>query len=249
MKKLMQIIFSILLTTNISIALADARVFELTTPNPQEVVDTLQRTYGDKIRVDLVQQRLVVVGSKQQLDEIGAVLVKLDPTPAALRLTIREQAPVDEAPGTITYSTADRGYTIDTVEGALVVLDYSQLSQRISGFGDGTSYRGWLIDIEEKPTLLQSITLQVRAPSNRKAIITVGYTKEENQQRRVFGNTVAGEIGSWIPLLPQQEVPEHEVPGPEAPADGTITSGAKRGSQLYVRVQKNYSKTKPRGRN
>jgi hypothetical protein len=239
MKKLMRIIFSLLLITHIGTALADARVFELTTPNPQEVVDTLRQTYGDKIRVDLVQQRLVVVGSKQQLDEIGAVLVKLDPTPAALRLTIREQPPADETPGTITYSTTtNNGYTIDTVEGALVALDYSQLSQRVSGFGAGAPYRGWLIDIEEKPTLLQSITLQVRAPS-RKAIITVGYTKEENQQRRVFGNTVAGDLGSWIPLLPQQEVP----------ADGTITSGPKRGNQLYVRVQKNYSKAKTRTQN
>ena len=243
MKKLMRIIFSLLLITHIGTALADARVFELTTPNPQEVVDTLRQTYGDKIRVDLVQQRLVVVGSKQQLDEIGAVLVKLDPTPAALRLTIREQ-PADETPGTITYSTTtNNGYTIDTVEGALVALDYSQLSQRVSGFGAGAPYRGWLIDIEEKPTLLQSITLQVRAPS-RKAIITVGYTKEENQQRRVFGNTVAGDLGSWIPLLPQQGAPEQEVP-----ADGTITSGPKRGNQLYVRVQKNYSKAKTRTQN
>jgi hypothetical protein len=239
MKKLMRIIFSLLLITHIGTALADARVFELTTPNPQEVVDTLRQTYGDNLRVDLVQQRLVVVGSKQQLDEIGAVLVKLDPTPAALRLTIREQPPADETPGTITYSTTtNNGYTIDTVEGALVALDYSQLSQRVSGFGAGAPYRGWLIDIEEKPTLLQSITLQVRAPS-RKAIITVGYTKEENQQRRVFGNTVAGDLGSWIPLLPQQEVP----------ADGTITSGPKRGNQLYVRVQKNYSKAKTRTQN
>ncbi len=244
MKKLMRIIFSLLLITHIGTALADARVFELTTPNPQEVVDTLRQTYGDKIRVDLVQQRLVVVGSKQQLDEIGAVLVKLDPTPAALRLTIREQPPADETPGTITYSTTtNNGYTIDTVEGALVALDYSQLSQRVSGFGAGAPYRGWLIDIEEKPTLLQSITLQVRAPS-RKAIITVGYTKEENQQRRVFGNTVAGDLGSWIPLLPQQGAPEQEVP-----ADGTITSGPKRGNQLYVRVQKNYSKAKTRTQN
>lgn len=75
MKKLIQIIFSLLLMASINSALADARVFELTTPNPQEVVNTLQRTYGDKIRVDLVQQRLVVVGSKQQLDEIGGVLL------------------------------------------------------------------------------------------------------------------------------------------------------------------------------
>jgi hypothetical protein len=249
MKKLMRIIFSLLLITHIGTALADARVFELTTPNPQEVVDTLRQTYGDKIRVDLVQQRLVVVGSKQQLDEIGAVLVKLDPTPAALRLTIREQPPADETPGTITYSTTtNNGYTIDTVEGALVALDYSQLSQRVSGFGAGAPYRGWLIDIEEKPTLLQSITLQVRAPS-RKAIITVGYTKEENQQRRVFGNTVAGDLGSWIPLLPQQEVPQQGAPEQEVPADGTITSGPKRGNQLYVRVQKNYSKAKTRTQN
>lgn len=239
MKKLIQIIFSLLLMASINSALADARVFELTTPNPQEVVNTLQRTYGDKIRVDLVQQRLVVVGSKQQLDEIGGVLLKLDPAPAALRLTIREQPPADETPGTITYSTTNNGYTIDTVEGALVALDYSQLSQRISGFGAGASYRGWLIDIEEKPTLLQSITLQVRAPSGRKAVVTVGYTKEENQQRRVFGNTVSGDLGSWLPLLPEAEVP----------ADGTITSGPKRGNQLYVRVQKNYSKTKTRTQN
>lgn len=240
MKKLMRIIFSLLLITHIGTALADARVFELTTPNPQEVVDTLRQTYGDKIRVDLVQQRLVVVGSKQQLDEIGAVLVKLDPTPAALRLTIREQPPADETPGTITYSTTtNNGYTIDTVEGALVALDYQQLSQRISGFGSGAAHRGWLIDIEDKPTLLQSITLQVRVPRGGKAVVTVGYTKEENQQRRIFGNTVAGELGSWIPLLPE----------PEAPAHGIITSGPKRGNQLYVRVQKNYSKAKTRTQN
>jgi hypothetical protein len=48
----------------------------------------------------------------------------------------------------------------------------------------------------------------------------------------VFGNTVSGDLGRWIPLLPQSE----QV------TDGTISSGPKRGSQLFVQIQKRLNK-------
>lgn len=208
-------------------AIADARVFTLTSPHPEEVLQSLRNTYGEKIQADLMQGRLVVVGSKQQLDEIGALLVKLDPTPIPLRLTVREQPPLDDKPGTITYSTDNSGYTIDTVEGAMVALEYNKIIQQPSS-------NGWWITIENVPTMVKSLTLQVRVQSGRKALVLVNYTKEENQERRVFGNTVVGDLGSWIALLPQ----------PAAPDAGTISSGPKAGSQLYLRVEKKFTSTK-----
>jgi len=232
MKNLLRTLLSITLLVVAIGAVADARVFELTNPHPEEVLAALQKTYGDKVHADLVQQRLVVVGSKQQLDEISALLMKLDPAPLALRLIIREQPPSDEAPGTITYSSNNSGYTIDTVEGALIALDYREFAQQIAGAGTNDNNGGWWVVIENSPTQVQSLTLQVRVMNGRTALMLVSYAKEENQQRRVFGNTVSGDLGRWIPLLPQSE----QV------ADDTISSGPKRGSQLFVQIQKRLNK-------
>jgi hypothetical protein len=206
-------------------ASAEARIFDLSNPNPEAVLQVLQTTYGDKVRVDLIQQRLVVVGTGKQLDEIAALLAKIDRPPAALRLTVRTQPPaLTEHEGTVVYSSGDDGYTIDTVENALVALDHQQIVQQpVSD--------GWLVTIDNKPQMISSLTLQVQLQNSRTAQILVSFSREENQQRRVFGNTLSGEIGAWIPLLPQ----------PLAQADtgkGTISSGAKRGQQLYLRIER-----------
>ena len=108
MKKLFLALF---LLTAISACFADSRVFTLINPNTDEVLQALQKTYGDKIHADIVRGKLVVVGSKQQLDEIAALLVKIDPAPRALRLTLSEQPPADANSNTITYSTNKSGYT------------------------------------------------------------------------------------------------------------------------------------------
>lgn len=232
MKKLLQITLTIISIAFASTTFAEVRVFELTTPHPEEIIEELHQAYGDKIRADWVQQRLVVVGSKQQLDEVSTLLLKLDPKPSALRLTIRDQPPSDDKPGTVTYSSNNGGYTIDTVEGALVVLDSSEIAQQIGAAGSDNG--GWWVAIDNRPVRIQSLTLQVRVQGGRNALVLVSYAKEENQQRRVYGNTVTGELGGWIPLLPQ----------PSAEDPGTISSGPKRGSQLYVQVRKNFNKAR-----
>lgn len=214
---------ALFLLTAISASLADSRVFNLVNPHPEEVVQALRNTYGDKIGAHIVRGKLVVVGSKQQLDEVAALLVKLDPAPRALRLQLREQPPGDANSNTITYSTDRNGYTIDTVEGALVAIDYQKIAQRPSG-------NGWWVAIDNVPTRIDALTLQVRIDGGRRALVSVNYTKEENQERRVFGNTVAGDLGTWIPLLPR----------PANTDDNTISSGPKRGEQLYLRVDKNF---------
>ena len=214
------------------LTLADSRVFTLITPNPEAVVQQLRNTYGDKIQADVVQGRLFVVGSQQQLDEIAALLVKIDPSPRALRLTVREQPPADATPGTIVYSTDTSGYTIDTVESALVAIDYNRIVQQPSNINRQSSNSGWWIAIDNVPTQFNTLTLQVRTEGGRRAIVSVNYTKEQNQERRVFGNTVVGEFGTWIPLLPR---PANDDPN-------TISSGPKRGDQLYLRVEKNFDK-------
>lgn len=205
-----------------AVAQADSRVFPLSSPQPEEIAQTLRNTYGDKVRIDIVQGRLLVVGTRNQLDEIGAALVKLDPAPVALRLSVREQPPADASRNTITYSTADSdGYTVDTVTGAVVALQYDQLTER-------PGMNGWWVTIEDVPTQFQSLTLQVRLLGGRNALVVVSYARQEDQQRRVFSNTVSGELGHWLALLPQ----------PAADPPGTVSSGPKPGSQLYLRIDK-----------
>lgn len=233
MKKIFVALF---LLTAISACFADSRVFDLVNPHPEEVLQALRNSYGDKINADIVSGRLLVVGDKQQLDEVAARLVKLDPAPRSLRLRVSQQPP-DTTPGEITYSTNSGGYTIDTVEGALVSIDYSQIAQQPRSIAlqptsdtQQPTMNGWWVTIENVPTQFNSLTLNVHIEGGRRAIILVGYTREENQQRRVFGNTVVGDLGTWIPLLPR----------PTTTDDNTISSGPKRGEQLYLRVDKNF---------
>lgn len=220
MKKFFLALF---LLTAVSSGFADSRVFTLVNPNTDEVLQSLRTIYGDKIQADVVRGKLVVIGSKQQLDEIGALLVKLDPTPRALRLTLREQPPADDNASTVTYSTERNGYTIDTVEGAFVAIDYQNITQQ-------PTTNGWWISIDNVPTQFTSLTLQIKIESGRKAIIRVSYAKQQDQERRLFGNTVVGDLGSWIPLLPR----------PTNSDDNTISSGPKPGEQLYLRVDKSF---------
>ncbi len=206
---------------------ADSRVFTLVNPHPEEVLDALQKTYGDKIHFDIVQGRLLAVGSKQQLDEVAAALVKLDPAPRALRLTLSDQPPSESDSNTTTYSSRDNTYAIDTVEGAFVAIDYRKVVQQPSS-------NGWSITIENTPVQFSTLTLQVKIEGGRRALIVVSYSKTENQERLVFGNTVVGDLGTWIPLLPRRNTPD----------DGTISSGPKAGEQLYLRVNKQFNKVR-----
>lgn len=205
-------------------ASAEARVFDLTSPNPDEVLRVLQTTYGDKVRADLIQQRLVVVGSPRQLDEIAVLLARIDRAPAALRLTLRETLPPTvERENTVVYSSGDDGYLVDTVEHAMVAVDHQRVVQQpVSS--------GWLIAIENQLQTIDSLTLQVQLQNSRTAQVLVSFTREENQQRRVFSNTLTGEIGAWIPLLPQRA---GQLEGP-----GVISTGPKRSEQLYLRIEK-----------
>lgn len=207
---------------------AEARVFELTTAQPERIVEMLRNTYGDKVRVDLVQQRLVVVGSARQLDEIGALLAKLDRAPAALRLTLRDTPPpAVERDGTVVYSAGDDGRVIETVEGALVALDYQQIAQQPVS-------NGWQVAIENEPRTIHSLTLQVQLQNSRTAQVLVSFADEKNQQRRVYANTLNAEIGAWTPLLPQmQETLERK---------GVYSSGPKKGEQLYLRIERREGK-------
>jgi len=224
MQTLLRVIFTAWLCVISAVVSAEARVFNLSNPNPDAVLRAVQTNYGDKVRADIIQQRLMVVGTPKQLDEIAALLTKIDRAPAPLHLTLREQPPPrTEQEGTVVYSSGDDGYSVDTVEGALVALEYQQIVQQpISN--------GWLIQIDNQPQTISSLTLQVQLQNSRSAQVLVSFSKEENQQRRVYGNTLTGDIGAWIPLLPQ--------PLSQATDKNTISSGAKRGQQLYLRIER-----------
>jgi hypothetical protein len=217
-------LLALLLTLATGQAHAEAQVFDLTTPNPDEIVRVLQTTYGDKVRIDVIQQRLVVVGSKKQLEEVAALLAKLDRPPAPLRLTLRETPPpAIEREGTVVYSSGDDGRIIDTVEGAMVGIDYQQIVQQ-------PVTNGWLIAIDNQPQTVSSLTLQIQLQNTRTAQVLVSFVDERNQQRRVFANTLTGEVGAWIPLLPRQA---GQLEGP-----GVYSTGPKRGEQVYLRVER-----------
>ena len=219
---LRQLFLALFLFTFVAGCFADSRVFDLVSPHPEAILQSLRDTYGDKLQANIARGKLVVVGTPRQLDEIAALLVKLDPAPRPLHLTLTETPP-DNGAGTITYTTGGGGYAIDTVENTLVALDYSKIAQQ------PTSGNGWWITVENKPTRFTSLTLQVKLEGGRRAIVRVSYEKEDQQQRRVFANTVVGDLGTWIPLLPRPL---------NAGDDGTVSSGPKRGQQLYLRVER-----------
>lgn len=203
---------------------AETRVFSLSHPHPEEVLQRVRSLYGDKIRADLVQQRLVVIGNGAQLREIGDLLEQLDRAPQALRLTLREQPPADDDAHSVTYGTDRGGLSIDTVSGALVTLEYSQIAQQPGG-------NGWWITIENVPTAVSALMLQVQLQGTRHAQVLVSYSKEQDQQRRVFGNTVVGPLGAWLPLLPQPDAAQTS-----GGSGVTYSTGPKPGSQLYLRI-------------
>src|SRR5690606_2503485 len=230
MKRILQLALCGLLLVSSAAVLADARVFNLNTPNTQTVIDALQSKYGDAIQVELVQQKLVVVGDSRTLAEVGGTLARIDPAPAPLRLQLRAQPPLRDDGKVITYSAKAEGYSLDTVEGTFVVLRHDQLAQQIGEAGrDGR--HGWTVSIHDTPAQIDELTLQITLRDKRSAMIVVSYTRLENQQRRVYGNTLVGELGTWIALLPQPQV-----------AEGVVSSGPAPSSQLYLRVDKAFPK-------
>jgi hypothetical protein len=221
MKRYLRGALALLLVFASLAARADARVFELVTPQPEQLLASLRSLYGDSIRADLIQQRLVVVGSQQQLDDIDKLLRQLDRAPAAQQLTLSRQAPASADSGSVTYSTAAHSYRIDTVEGAPVTLEYSKIAQQPAG-------NGWWVSIANVPTAVQNIVLQVHLQGARGVLVTTSFTREENQRRRVYTATREGALDSWLPLLP----------APAAAGKDTLSTPAKAGSQLYLRVTK-----------
>lgn len=203
---------------------ADTKVFNLNNNRPEEVLQTLRTLYGDKVRTDIIQQRLVVVGSSAHIAEISQLLAQLDRPPQALRLTLREQPPLVNTENSIVYGTDSGGLSIDTVAGALVNLERAQISQQPVS-------NGWTITVDNVATEFSSIMLQVQLQGQRSAQVLVSYAKEENQQRRVFGNTISGELGAWLPLLPQRGGQDQDTP-----SSVTYSTGPKPGSQLYLRI-------------
>lgn len=231
MKYLLRHILAAWLTLCCLNAAADARVYSLVTPQPEQIVEALRSLYGDKIRADLVQQRLVVMGSAEQLREIDTLLAQLDRPPAALRFTLREQPPAAATDNAVTYSSGDRGgLSIDTVESAPVVLEYSQISQRPVG-------HGWRVSIDDVPTEVTSIMLQAKLQRNNTVQVLLSFSREENQRRRVIGKTTIGELGDWLAILPEPET-SVTVSAADERGDKVFSSGPKRGSQLYLRVER-----------
>jgi hypothetical protein len=109
------------------------------------------------------------------------------------------------------------------VEGALVGIDYQQVVQQPSS-------NGWLVAIDNKPQTVSSLTLQIQLQNTRTAQVLVSFADERNQKRRVFANTLTGEIGAWIPLLPQK--------AGQLEGTGVYSTGSKRGEQVYLRVER-----------
>jgi hypothetical protein len=207
-------------------ALAESRVFAPVGVQPQQVLETVRALYGDQVRAEVINQRLVVVGSAEQVAEIGELITQLDRVPAPLRLILSEHPPLDEIAGTV-YRSGTPEHHIDTVEGALVEIEATQLSQRASG-------DGWWVAIEEVPTRIEAIALQVRLREQDKLEVTYSFTRHRDGERRVYGNQLAGDLGRWMALLPRIDT------GAITNAGGTLYSTVPRsnGAQLYLKVER-----------
>ncbi len=204
---------------------ADSQVFELHGANPDEVLTTVRDLYGDQLRADVIQQRLVVVGSAKQIDEVRQLIAQLDRVPAALRLTLSETPPVDEVTGFTVHTTA-RMQTIDTTEEASVVIEKSR-------FGERATTAGWVVEVEQVPVEVESLMLRVDADGRGGLLVSYSFVRYENGERRVYGNRVRGKAGDWLALLPR-------VDQPAAKKGSKVYSSAQAGqrAQLYLKVER-----------
>jgi len=207
-------------------ASADVEVFPIRSINPQQVLETVRTELGDRAQVDLVQQKLVVVGDAKALSDTTMLLRKIDRLPANLRLTLTEiPANTTQDGNTTTYSADKNSQIMDTVEGAQLSLDYTKFHQQVET-------NGWMFSINDVPVAVRQLELRVTLLNAHTAQIVMTYVRYENQERKVFGRIVAGELGSWIPLLPESATPTNNEKVTE------YTSGQKPGEQLYVKVEK-----------
>lgn len=212
----------------IGFARADVEVFTLRAANPDEAVAALRAALGDRAQIEVVQQKVVVVGEPKTLQEAASVLRKVDKLPANLRLTLTENPPtesVDPNSGMLVYTTDRNSQVVDTLEGAMLSLDYTKFHQTVAS-------DGWVVSIENEPVSVQQMQMQVRLAGARSAEIMLTYVRYVNQERKVYGRVLAGEMGTWIPLLPERA---------QAGSDSNsvqYSSGPKAGEQLYLKIEK-----------
>lgn len=212
----------------IGFARADVEVFTLRAANPDEAVATLRAALGNRAQINVVQQKLVVVGEAKALQEAASILRKVDRLPANLRLTLTENPPtesVDPSSGVLVYTTDRNSQVVDTLEGAMLSLDYTKFHQTVSS-------DGWLVSIDNQPIAVQQMQMRVRLAGARSAEIMLSYVRYVNQERKVYGRIIAGEMGTWIPLLPERVQPSSD--GNSVQYD----SGPKPGEQLYLKIEK-----------
>jgi hypothetical protein len=211
-----------------------AEVFQIQSSYPEEVAETLRAALGERAQVSVVQQKLVVVGDDKTVAEARALLRQIDRLPANLRLTLTETPPregIDADSGVITYQVDKSTQVLETVEGARVSLEFTKFHQQ-------PVTDGWMFAVNEQPVAVQQLEMNVRLIGVRTLKVMLSFVRHENQQRKVYGRIVTGELGEWIPLLTESSVSISEGDGVE------YRSGAKPGEQLYLRVEKVFAPRK-----
>src|SRR5690606_21516114 len=174
-----------------------------------QVLEIMRSALGDRAQVEIVQQKLVIIGDEKTLAEAKKLLPQIDRLPTNLRLTLTENPPteaVDPGSGVITYNVDKNTQTLETVEGAQVSLDFTKFHQQ-------AETNGWLFSVNEQPVAVQSLEMNVRLIGARTVKVMMSFARYENQQRRVYGRVVTGELGTWIALLPQSSVTISEGDG------------------------------------
>lgn len=201
-------------------AVAESQVFSPIGTPPEEVAATVRALYGEQVRVEVVNQRLVVIGSAKQLAEIGELVTELERVPAPLRLSLSETPPLEDGSATV-YRSGVQEYRIDTVEGALVELEASRLGERAAA-------DGWSVMVEEVPVRIDALVLNLQLQGDE-VLVTYSFTRRHEDERRVYGNRQLGTLGRWMALLPQIEG--------RAPNTYSTTAAGRRG-QLYLKVER-----------
>src|SRR5690606_33134350 len=162
------------------------------------------------------------------LRQAADILRKVDRLPSTLRLTLTENPPsenVDPDTGMLTYTTDRNSQVVDTIEGALLTIDYAKFHQSANS-------DGWTFMVNDEPTAIRELSMRVKLAAPRTVEIVMTFTRYENQERRVFGRIVAGELGTWIALLPQPQTPATDA------NTNVYSTGPKAGSQLFLKVEK-----------
>jgi len=205
------------------VALADTRVFELRSANPEELVPLVKPLLGGWESVTAYRQSLVVNASPETLDRIAGLLADLDRPLRNLLISVRRRSPYGADDAAIVTRPREYLQQARVQENRPLLLKHDSLLPLPAGGVLGPDIL-WL-NLEDAV----AVSAKVSAGDVTLDIEVRDSGAAGDGERHTLRTSVQGRLGEWIPLAGNTE---HQIDSP-----GSIST-RRRDEDIYeVRVE------------